>query len=150
MKTRNLAAITSFLFLFLVPPQVFSEGGTKEAPAAVQKGDHGIEKRWGVQIISLRLSAGGAMLDFRYRLTDPEKARPLFDRGIKPYLIDETSGAKLLVPNAPKLGALRQTPKNPVAGKNYFVLFTNPGVVKAGNKATVVIGDFRAENLTVE
>jgi hypothetical protein len=36
-------------------------------------------------------------------------------------------GTKLLVPNAPKLSALRQMPKNPVANKNYFVLLANLG-----------------------
>jgi len=111
----------------------------------------GIEAKWGVKVVGLKLSGGGFMVDFRYRVTDVEKARQLFDRKVKPYLIDQTTGTKLLVPNAPKLGALRQMPKNPVANKNYFVLFANPGqIVKAGNKVTVVIGDFRAENLVVE
>lgn len=110
-----------------------------------------LEEKWGVRVVALKLSAAGNVLDFRYRVTDVEKAKPLFDKKVKPYIIDQTSGAKLLVPKAPKIGALRQTPRNPVAGKNFFVLFANPGqLVKAGNKVTVVIGDFKAENLTVQ
>lgn len=145
---RNILITASVLFSLIVPAPVFPDDKAAEAPAPEREA--GIEERWGIRIIALRLSAGGNMLDFRYRLTDPEKARPLFDRRIKPYLIDDMSGARLLVPNAPKLGAMRQTPRNPVAGKDYFVLFANPGIVKAGSKVTVVIGDFRAENLTVE
>jgi hypothetical protein len=30
------------------------------------------------------------------------------------------------------------------------MFFGNPGVVKPGNKVSVVIGDFKAENLVVE
>jgi hypothetical protein len=39
----------------------------------------------------------------------------------------------------------------PKADRQYVVLFSNLNkIVKRGNKVTVVIGDFKAENLTVE
>jgi len=41
---------------------------------------------------------------------------PLADRGIKPYLIDQASGAKVIVPNPPKVGPLRTT-QAPQAGR---------------------------------
>ncbi|MEW6569797.1 MAG: hypothetical protein AB1390_01280 [Nitrospirota bacterium] len=108
-----------------------------------------IENEWGIQIDGIRLSAGGYMLDFRYRVIDPEKAQPIFDRKEKPYLIDQASGAKFMVPSPPKVGPLR-TSNPPQADRTYFILFANPGkYVKQGNKVTVVIGDFRAEDLTV-
>lgn len=113
----------------------------------------GSEERWGVRIEGIRLSAAGNMLDFRYRVIDPDKASPLVDRTVKPYLLDQASGARLMVPSSPKVGPLRQTSADgkPLAGRTYFILFANPGkYVKAGNKVTVVIGDFRAEDLTVE
>jgi hypothetical protein len=91
------------------------------------------------------------MLDFRYRVLDPEKAAPLFDRAVKPYLIDEATGSTLLVPAPPKVGPLRQTTRAPTAGRIYFMMFANPGkFIQAGQKVTVVIGEFRAEHLTVE
>jgi hypothetical protein len=90
------------------------------------------------------------MLDFRYRVVDAEKAAPLFDRKNKAYLIDQASGAKFLVPESPKVGALRTT-RPPTPGKNYVILFGNPDrFVKKGNRVTVMIGDFKAENLVVE
>ncbi len=110
----------------------------------------GIEEKWGVKVLSIRHSAGGYMLDFRYRVLDPEKALPLFDRKIKPHLVDEATGAVFAVPEPPKVGALRSTRK-PQPGKNYFVMFANPGgYVKKNSKVSVVIGDFRAENLVVQ
>ena len=108
------------------------------------------EQRLGIEIVSLRLTMRGTLLDFRYRVKDPEKASPLFDRQIKPYLVDQASGAKLEVPVS-KLGALRQTSRNPLVDRTYFMLFGNGnGLVQAGSKVTVVIGDYRIENLTVE
>ena len=120
-----------------------------EQPGIISDGVN-IEERWGIQILSIRLSANGYMLDFRYRVIAPEKALPLFSREIKPRLIDQATGATFFVPNPPKVGALRTTRK-PEANRNYFILFANPaGYVKKGNKVTVVIGDFKAENLIVE
>jgi hypothetical protein len=107
-------------------------------------------EKWGVNVLAIRESAGGYMLDFRYRVIDPDKAAPLFDRKIKPYLIDQATGAKCMVPESPKIGALRQTRK-PIVDRNYFIIFANPGkMIKKGNKVTVVIGEFKAESLIVQ
>ena len=110
-----------------------------------------LESKWGIQVDSLRLSAGGFMIDFRYKVLDPVKAATLADRQAKPYLLDQATGAKLSVPRSPKVGPLRQAAENLTAGKVYFALFSNPGkLVKQGNKVTVVVGGFRAENLVVQ
>ena len=112
-----------------------------------------LEEQWGVEISSVRLTAAGYMLDFRYTILDAEKAAPLVTRKNKPILIDQTSGAELIVPTPPKVGTLRSNARNgvPVVGRSSFILFANPGgFVKPGNKVTVVIGDFRVEDLTVE
>lgn len=121
---------------------------TSTMPAAARTTS--IEDRWGVELNGIRRSAAGYMLDFRFTVHDLEKAAPLFDRATKPYLIDQASGAKFLVPNPPKTGPLR-TSDPPHLGRRYFIFFANPGkYVQAGQKVTVVIGDFRAENLVVQ
>ena len=109
-----------------------------------------IEKTWGAQLKGIRLSAAGYMLDFRYRITDTDKALPLFERKTKPYLIDQASGTKFVVPAPAKIGPLRNSNK-PLADRTYFMFFANPGrYIKQGDKVTVVIGDFKAEDLIVE
>jgi hypothetical protein len=121
--------------------------------AARETEQKSLEEKWGVRIESLRLSAAGNLLDFRYRIIDADKALPLVDRRNKPYLIDEASGASLAVPNTAKVGPLRQTVKygKPKEDRIYCIMFGNPGkFVKQGNKVAVVIGDFRVENLVVE
>ncbi|HEX2769171.1 MAG TPA: hypothetical protein VHN12_07775 [Geobacteraceae bacterium] len=108
-------------------------------------------KELGIEVVALRLISVGHILDFRYKVIDPEKAKPLLDKKIKPYLLDQASGARMMVPAPPKIGALRQTPRVSKAGQVYFSLFANPGkFIKSGNKVTVVYGDYKIENLVVE
>jgi len=110
-----------------------------------------LREQWGVEITSLRLSARGRMVDFRYRVLDPAKAAMLAKREHKPQLIDQATGAILQVPTTPKLGPLRQSATQLIQGKIYFALFANTRcMVKSGNQVTVVIGPFCAENLAVQ
>lgn len=141
MATRFFSAGVWGLFLFLT------------ACAAVDPGMKGAEEakeRWGIEITSLRMSAAGHMIDFRYRVLDAKKAEPLFARENKPYLIDEASQKVLSVPQTAKVGPLRTT-GDIKEGSIYWMFFGNvPGLIKSGSKVTVVIGDFRAENLVVQ
>ena len=125
---------------------------TANSVASIEQEKISMEEQWGVKVESLRTSANGHLLDFRYRIKDPDKAVPLVDRRNKPYLIDQASGKVLAVPNTAKVGPLRSSVRHgkPKEDRVYFVLFGNPGLVKPGDQVTVVIGDFRAENLTVE
>jgi hypothetical protein len=127
---------------------------TEQAQAdAVTARDAALAEQWGVEIIGVWRSAKGYMLDFRYRVLDPEKALPLLKRGgnVRPYLIDQATGTQLFVPSSPKVGPLRQTTQEPTAGRVYYALFANPGaMVESGDKVTVVIGDFRAEDIVVQ
>ena len=109
-----------------------------------------LKKRWGVEITALRRTAHGHMLDFRYRVLDPDKAKALFVRQTKPSLIHERTGKVLAVPETAKIGPLRNS-NAPKQGKIYWMFFGNAGkLVQVGDKVTVAIGDFRAEGLTVE
>jgi hypothetical protein len=120
-------------------------------PDAAKKAEPTMEERWGVKVIGIHLSAAGYMLDFRYRVLDPTKAGPLFDLQIKPCLIDQATGARMMVLSPPKLGAMRSSAKSVIADRNYFIMFANPGqYIKAGSKVTVEIGQFKAEDLTVQ
>ena len=109
-----------------------------------------IEEQWGIEVQEIRLSAAGYMLDFRYKVVDPDKAVPILRRPVESYVVDQSSGRKLLVPRPPKVGSLRQTTLKPEAGRIYFTIFANPGkFVKPGNKITVAIGDMQIEDLVV-
>jgi hypothetical protein len=103
-----------------------------------------LKEKWGIEITSLRMSAAGHMVDFRYRVVDAEKAETLFVRANKPY------EKVLAVPSMGKVGPLR-TSNKPQEDRIYWMFFGNSGqLIKSGSKVTVVIGDFRVENLVVE
>jgi hypothetical protein len=125
--------------------------GTAVAPAAVLRAvDHdALRDRWGIEIQSLQLTAAGYMLDLRYRVIDPQKAAPLFNRAVHPVLVDEKTGAMMAVPAPPKIGALRSV-NDPKPGRIYFMFFANPGhFIAKYSRVTVRIGDFAVSGLTV-
>ncbi|WP_177418921.1 hypothetical protein [endosymbiont of Lamellibrachia barhami] len=111
-----------------------------------------LEERWGVRLISLNLSAGGYMMDLRFRVLDVEKSLLLFDHRIKPHIITGRTNIKLPVPMATKVGAFRPTNRgqNIKPDRNYYIIFGNPDRhVKSGETVAIVIGEFRADGVSV-
>jgi hypothetical protein len=122
----------------------------KKAPVSERTCNIGKEKQWGIRILHLRSTAENHMLDLRFRVLDPEKAREVLSRNHKSYLIDQTTGKTLPVP-VTKAGALRQTTLKPEAGRVYFILFSNGnGFLQQGSQVTWVIGDIRIKNIALE
>lgn len=109
-----------------------------------------LEAEWGIKIESARLSAGGYMVDFRFRVLDVAKAARIFDRKVMPQMIDQATGAKFIVPNPPKVGPLRSS-GNIKEGRIYFIFFANPArYVKSGSKITVEVGKFKVQDIVVD
>ena len=107
------------------------------------------KRNWGVDVVGVRVVSSGWMLRFDYRVLDEKKAKPLFDKAAKPYLVDDASGARLSVPTMENIGDLRQSPVS-ATNRVYFMIFGNPGkLVKPGSNVSVVIGDFHVDGLTV-
>jgi hypothetical protein len=105
---------------------------------------------WGVDQLEVRKLASGSMLQFRYRVIDPERAKLLNNRKVAPFLIDDATGAKLQVPEAERIGKLRTT-TTPQAGRTYWVLFDDAlHLVRYGSRVSVEIGSFRVDGLPVE
>jgi hypothetical protein len=109
------------------------------------------EESWGIRPVSLRPTFGGTMLDFRFKVVDAEKAKAVFDRKMKPYLVDPASGVALGMSEDPKLGALRASMRNPpIAGKLYYVLFANgQGTVRRGSRVKIVLGRCELDDVPV-
>ncbi len=109
-----------------------------------------LENEWGIELVRLGLSAAGYMIDFRYKLIDPEKADSLFNRKTKLYLVHQKTSKTIPVYNPAKVGPMRQTAIEPKSGRNYFIMFANPGrLIQPGDKITLIVGDSKIENLTI-
>lgn len=105
---------------------------------------------WGVDSLKAKAVESGELIQFSYRVLDPEKAKPLNEKTNEPAMYDPAIGAKLIVPSLEKVGQLRQS-ATPEEGKFYWMAFSNPGaVVKKGDRVNVVIGSFHIEGLVVE
>jgi len=130
-------------------PETATEKAAEAAPASDAEAID-LAQQWGIEVTSIRLSTHNHMIDYRYRVLDADKAADLFKRQIKPHLIHQETGKVLAVPETAKLGPLRNS-NIPQEGRIYWMFFGNAGqLVKPGDKVTVVIGDFRVENLVVE
>jgi hypothetical protein len=105
---------------------------------------------WGIDTLRVKATESGEIIRFSYRIVDADRSAVLNDKKIEPYLVDMQARVKLKVPSLEKVGQLRQS-STPVAGKAYWMAFSNPGrVVKPGDHVNVVIGQFRANGLIVE
>jgi hypothetical protein len=144
---------------FVTRPAALVEAGPKsvgrsEAPNQLTPAEEAaaaLQREWGIQAVGIHRSVAGAMLDFRYRVLDPEKASAMAYQEDVSYLIDEATGDRLNLPPIPKSGPLRETALNLEPGRQYSILIPNPaGRLKAGDRVTVVIGDFRASNLAID
>jgi hypothetical protein len=155
MKSKKLrravfTCFVVFLGLFSVPVCYAAAAQTGDNQAQEIKKSPTLGEQWGVQLKPLRLTGEGLFLDFRFRVIDSEKATPLLQTGNKPYLVDQKSGKTFQVPTT-KVGPMRASATKPKIDKDYTMLFNNTNrTVKKGDKVTVVIGDFKAENLVVE
>jgi hypothetical protein len=141
----------SILIGFIVPLMIgflINEGKSQTEKST--EGQQSIEEKWGVKLVGVRLTAADHFLDFRYMVIDPRKAGELLSRQKKAYLIHQTTGTKMPV-TLGKLGPMRTTNVKPEVNRQYLVMFSNTGkIVTKGSLVTVVIGDFKAENIIVQ
>ena len=132
-------------------PAVVSTPFRNQPPRIANRAAAYYEAMWGIEAPSVKAVESGVILRFSYRVLDPEKAKPLFDKKINPVLESPEKGLRLVVPSLEKVGQLRQAPQKIEAGKSYWMAFSNSGrLLKAGDRVDIVIGNFYARGLQVE
>ena len=129
-----------------------------------------LDEKWGIQVSSLTLTNGGTAVDVQYTVLAPEKTAQLVGADAEVYLIDQASGTKIPMLTAAldsksstavpartvrrmmrAAGDFPPAPSRLFAGGSYSLLIPNWGqAIKAGAKVTVVVGNSRVENLTVQ
>src|SRR5512140_2698784 len=126
MPDLSLLRGASLVFVAALLASPASAGAASAAPAPLSAAVTCDDTRdtWGIDVVRIFATASGAMLDFLFRVIDPEKAAPLFGRRTKAYLVNEVTKRALAVPDAPKTGPLRNT-GHPEAGRTYFMVFSN-------------------------
>ena len=131
--------------------QAFADGPSDEALAETTGADR-LADELGIELISLRPTGGGHMLDLRYRVVDPDKADAVLRMASKidVMVIHRPSEVVAHVPKT-MLGKLRGKTANARTDKIYYVLFKNPHqTIKSGSRVDVHIGDLTVENWPVQ
>ncbi len=104
-----------------------------------------IEDRYGIHITMLAVTAGGGVVDFRFQITDPEKANNYMHGPYSelPVLVVEKNGTR--IDPRPHTHHVDYE-----FGRTYYTLYRNPGgVVEEGTRVTAVLGDLRLSNIVV-
>jgi hypothetical protein len=143
--TRIILLVSFIVFLAVAAmSSVFqSEKAIERDRASVEAA---IEDQYGIHISMLAVTAGGGVVDFRFQITDPEKANFYMhgDYEDLPVLIEEDSGT-LIKPREHTHHADYEF------GRTYYTIYRNPGgVVKTGSSVTVLLGDLRLSNVIVQ
>lgn len=153
LRERRLLCAGAACAALLGPMTVFSAEPATPAEAASAPVAQRIED-FGVELVGIRLSGADFLIDLRYRVKDVAKAQALLERKIHPVLVNEATGDRYYIPQAPKVGSLRQsaTAKQPAQlDKVYFMLFANPDrKLRAGEKVTLYAGDSMVKGLLVQ
>ncbi|GAB4279590.1 MAG: hypothetical protein Kow0080_31910 [Candidatus Promineifilaceae bacterium] len=104
-----------------------------------------IENEWGIRVTRVALIADGGLIDFRYQVTDPDKAIFMFDDVENiPKLIDDETQLEIGLNTVPHEHEL-------LFGLTYFFLLRNvDNAVEPGEFITVKVGDIYLPHFRVE
>jgi hypothetical protein len=139
IPTALVALLILFGFLtfrvYIKPP------GVSALPGKVLISQNDLEEKTGLRVTLLAVTAAGGMVDFRFRVTDAEKATKIFQTDkLLPYLA--VAGNKVHLDPTP------ETLQNAKLedGLVYYILYSNTdNLVKPGTPVSVVIGDWQLE-----
>ncbi len=110
-----------------------------------------LEQDWGIQPVFLRITGGGYMIEFRYRVVDTEKARVLSSNKILPSMLSMKSRAKLAVPYSSTVGYMKSNRRFLKKDRNYIVFFANENRhMLPGDKVKIQVGNEVTEPLTID
>lgn len=143
------------------PPASPAGGGPQAVPPISKVYSHGVPTshrsemwyaaRYGIDHLKVRSVSSGVSLEFRYRVLNSTKAHVLGEKNSKPYITDWSTGNKLTVPTMENIGQLRQEPNKLEEGREYWMVFANPGRrIKPGDKVDITVGPIHLDGLIVE
>lgn len=99
------------------------------------------EEETGLQVKMIAVTAKGGMVDFRFIVTDPVKAKNLLQNEKKLPILRAEGGTISLSPSADTLQNIDLQ-----QGFVYYILYSNTGdSVKPGSLVSVTIGDLQLE-----
>ena len=106
--------------------------------------------QYGIEVASLRITAGGTALDLRYKVLDPEKAARVGREGGPSYILDP-EGRRISPRNVQQIGDYFSARHLDRPGRVYSTWFANQsGALRSGDVVGVVMGDLHIADVRVE
>ena len=135
-------AFALFAGMLMNRPETTLQHG-HDSPVAISAA--ALEEQYGIRVTLIGVTAGGGMVDFRFKVIDAEKAEALLDHHESmPQLIPADSKVRLGLPG----GAHSPTY---VDGKVYYMLYGNAGgIVRPGMPVQVAFGDLVLEPVVAQ
>lgn len=110
-----------------------------------------LEKDWGIQPVFLRITGGGYMIEFRYKVVDTQKALVLSANKVFPTMLSMKSKARLAVPYSSTVGYMKSNRKFLKQDRNYIVFFANENRhMLPGDQVKILVGDEVTLPLTID
>ena len=127
-----------------------SSAVTEEPSSAVPPVSTDPAGQYGIEVASLRMTAGGTALDFRYKVVDADKAAKVGREGGPSYILDK-EGRRISPRNVQQIGDYYSARHLDRPGNTYSTWFANQGgILRSGDVVSVVIGDLRVADVRVE
>lgn len=109
-----------------------------------------LEEQWGLRLLQARLTAQGGMIDVRFMVIEPAKAKGLEESLEKAIIVDENSGRYTWGAHSSKVGSLRDVNLDE-ANRVCYILFVNPGrMIHTGSSVVLVSEEVQLGRLIVE
>lgn len=130
------------LVLAVGPARAAEPGAAPETAPWTALPEGALEAIHGIRVDQVAVTAGGGLVDLRFTVLDPVKARPLLGgHATSPRLLVEGSGIEL---QAPRHGAMHGIRIQKDATS--FLLFPNTrNAVRPGARVAVAFGDVKVE-----
>ena len=118
-----------------------SNSGTPQLASAKM-----LEERFGIRVTLIAATAGGGIVDLRFKVLNADKARAVLqdDKSLPVLSVEGTSIEPMMPDDAIGNQDLE-------VGKVYYILYSNPrGMVKPGTPVSVAIGDLVLEPIIAQ
>jgi hypothetical protein len=131
-----------FAGIYLLEPHLF-HGHSHDSEMELISAQE-LEQRFGLQVTLIGVTAGGGLVDFRFKIVDEQKAR---------LFLSYQENMPMLIPASGdlRLGSHGSHSTEYQAGKVYYMLFGNSnGVVRRGDPVSVAFGNLILESIIAQ
>ncbi|MEZ4866171.1 MAG: hypothetical protein R3C14_32945 [Caldilineaceae bacterium] len=147
LQAMVLLPVVAVFFLYRIWSAPPASTTASAQPTTTVVSAETLAERFGLQITLIGVTAGGGIVDLRYKILDKDKAEFMVgDPDNPPILIAEESGVTLTAPNQ----AMKHHSEL-VEGRTQYRFYPNTNnAVRPGSPVSVVIGSIRLESIIAQ